>query len=219
MCLPCLFEMSPRDRDTAIFLRLTAQSSARHFRVTGMPEAFSLTAYFPIAFFISHHYTLPMSKEKIPSTPAILALKEKGADFTLHTYGYEERGGTKVSSQKLGADEHCVIKTLVMEDETATPLIILMHGDKEVSTKALARLLNVKSIIPCKPNVAQRHTGYLVGGTSPFGTRKPLTIYMERSIAALPYVLINAGSRGLLAKMTPAELIRLLEPCEVSVAI
>ena len=160
-----------------------------------------------------------MSKEKIPSTPAILVLKEKGADFTLHPYGYEERGGTKVSSQKLGADEHCVIKTLVMEDETAKPLIILMHGDKEVSTKALARVLNVKSIMPCKPNVAQKHTGYLVGGTSPFGTRKPLSIYMERSIAALPYILINAGSRGLLAKMSPSELIRILEPCEVSVAI
>jgi Cys-tRNA(Pro) deacylase len=160
-----------------------------------------------------------MSKEKIPSTPAILALKEKGADFTLHTYAYEERGGTKVSSQKLGVDEHCVIKTLVMEDETSQPLIILMHGDKEVSTKALARTLNVKSIMPCKPNIAQKHTGYLIGGTSPFGTRKPLSIFMEKSIAALPYLLINAGSRGLLAKMTPTELIRILDPCEVSVAI
>src|SRR5512145_2994888 len=160
-----------------------------------------------------------MSKEKIPSTPAILALKEKGADFTLHTYAYEERGGTKVSSQKLGVDEHCVIKTLVMEDETSEPLIILMHGDKEVSTKALARALKAKSIVPCKPAIAQKHTGYLVGGTSPFGTRKSLSIFMEKSIAALPYILINAGSRGLLAKMSPAELIRILEPCEVSVAI
>ncbi|MEE9913865.1 MAG: aminoacyl-tRNA deacylase [Deltaproteobacteria bacterium] len=160
-----------------------------------------------------------MSKEKIPSTPAILALKEKGADFTLYTYAYEERGGTKISSQKLGVDEHCVIKTLVMEDETSKPLIILMHGDKEVSTKALARTLNVKSIVPCKPNVAQKHTGYLVGGTSPFGTRKSLSVFMEKSIASLPYLLINAGSRGLLAKMSPAELIRILEPCEVSVAI
>lgn len=160
-----------------------------------------------------------MSKEKIPSTPAILMLKEKGADFTLHPYSYEERGGTKVSSQKLGADEHCVIKTLVMEDETSKPLIILMHGDKEVSTKALARLLNVKSIMPCKPNIAQKHTGYLVGGTSPFGTRKTLSIYMEKSIESLPYILINAGSRGLLAKMSPSELIRILEPCEVNVAI
>lgn len=160
-----------------------------------------------------------MSKEKIPSTPAILALKEKGVVFSLHPYDYEERGGTKVSSRKLGADEHCVIKTLVMEDETSKPLIILMHGDKEVSTKTLARLLNVKSVMPCNPNVAHKHTGYLVGGTSPFGTRKPLSIYMERSIAALPYILINAGSRGLLAKMAPSELIRILKPCEVSVAI
>jgi len=160
-----------------------------------------------------------MSKEKIPTTPAILALKAKGVDLSLHTYVYEEHGGTRVSSQKLGVDEHGVIKTLVMEDETAKPLIILMHGDKEVSTKALARALGVKSITPCKPNVAQKHTGYMVGGTSPFGTKKPLCIYMEKTIAGLPEILINAGSRGLLAKMQPSELVRVLEPREVSVAI
>lgn len=160
-----------------------------------------------------------MSKEKIPTTPAILVLKSKGADFSLHTYAYEEKGGTKVSSQKLGVDEHCVIKTLVMEDETAKPLIILMHGDKEVSTKALARALDVKSITPCKPNIAQKHTGYMVGGTSPFGTRKPLNIYLEKTIADLPEIFINAGARGLLAKMPPSELFRILQPREVSVAI
>jgi Cys-tRNA(Pro) deacylase len=160
-----------------------------------------------------------MSKEKIPTTPAILALKGQGADFALHTYAYEERGGTRVSSQKLGVDEHCVIKTLVMEDETAKPLIILMHGDKEVSTKALARALRVKSITPCKPNIAQKHTGYMVGGTSPFGLKKPLSIYMEKTIADLPEILINAGSRGLLAKMPTSELVRILGPHEVSVAI
>jgi Cys-tRNA(Pro) deacylase len=160
-----------------------------------------------------------MSKEKIPTTPAILALKATDADFSLHTYSYEERGGTRVSSQKLDVDEHCVIKTLVMEDETGKPLIILMHGDKEVSTKAMARALGVKSISPCKPNIAQKHTGYLVGGTSPFGTRKPLSIYMEKTIADLPEILINAGSRGLLAKMRPSDLIRILQPHEVSVAI
>ena len=126
-----------------------------------------------------------MSKEKIPSTPAILELKAKGADFSIHTYAYEEKGGTRVSSAKLGVDEHCVIKTLVMEDESAKPLIILMHGDKEVSTKALARFLGVKSIAPCKPDIAHKHTGYLVGGTSPFGTKKPLSIYMEKSIIDL----------------------------------
>ena len=160
-----------------------------------------------------------MSKEKIPSTPAILALRAKGADFSIHTYAYEEKGGTRVSSAKLGVDEHCVIKTLVMEDESAKPLIILMHGDKEVSTKALARLLGVKSIAPCKPEIAHKHTGYMVGGTSPFGTKKPLSIYMEKSIIDLQEILINAGARGLLAKMPPSELVRILKPREVSVAI
>ena len=160
-----------------------------------------------------------MSKEKIPSTPAILALRAKGAGFSIHTYAYEEKGGTRVSSAKLGVDEHCVIKTLVMEDESAKPLIILMHGDKEVSTKALARFLGVKSIAPCKPDIAHKHTGYLVGGTSPFGTKKPLSIYMEKSIIDLQEILINAGARGLLAKMPPSELVRILKPREVSVAI
>lgn len=160
-----------------------------------------------------------MSKEKIPSTPAILALRAKGADFSIHTYAYEEKGGTRVSSAKLGVDEHCVIKTLVMEDESAKPLIILMHGDKEVSTKALARFLGVKSIAPCKPDIAHKHTGYMVGGTSPFGTKKPLSIYMEKSIIDLQEILINAGARGLLAKMPPSELVRILKPREVSVAI
>jgi Cys-tRNA(Pro) deacylase len=160
-----------------------------------------------------------MSKEKIPSTPAILELKAKGADFSIHTYAYEEKGGTRVSSAKLGVDEHCVIKTLVMEDESAKPLIILMHGDKEVSTKALARFLGVKSIAPCKPDIAHKHTGYLVGGTSPFGTKKPLSVYMEKSIIDLQEILINVGARGLLAKMTPSELVRILKPREVSVAI
>ena len=160
-----------------------------------------------------------MAKEKIPTTPAILALKAKGANFALHTYTYEEHGGTRVSSQKLGVDERCVIKTLVMEDETAKPLIILMHGDKEVSTKALARTLGVKSIKPCKPEIAHKHTGYMVGGTSPFGVRKPMMIYMEKTIADLPEILINAGSRGLLAKMPSSELVRTLQPREVSVAI
>ncbi len=160
-----------------------------------------------------------MSKEKIPTTSAILALKAAAATFTLHPYAYEEKGGTRVSAQKLGADEHCVIKTLVMEDENARPLLILMHGDKEVSTKGLARALGLKSITPCKPEAAHRHTGYLVGGTSPFGTKKQLPIYMEKTIADLPEILINAGARGLLAKMQPAELTRILTPGFVTVAI
>lgn len=173
----------------------------------------------PLAFSRSQHYIDAMSKEKIPSTPAILALKAASAIFTLHTYAYEDRGGTRVSSQKMGVDEHCVIKTLVMEDETARPIIILMHGDKEVSTKAMARTLGVKSITPCKPEVAHKHTGYLVGGTSPFGTKKLLSVYMEKTIADLPEILINAGSRGLLAKMPSSEVVRILHPLEVSVAI
>ena len=160
-----------------------------------------------------------MSKEKFPSTPAILALKAQNADFTLHTYPYEERGGTKTAAAKLMVDEHRVIKTLVMEDETGKPLIILMHGDREVSTKALARTLGVKSVSPCEPDVAQKHTGYKVGGTSPFGTRKTMPVYIEKTITELPDILINAGSRGLLANMPTSELIRILKPAEVNVAI
>jgi Cys-tRNA(Pro) deacylase len=160
-----------------------------------------------------------MSKERFPTTPAILALKAQKAVFTLHTYQYEERGGTKVSAKKLGVDEHCVIKTLIMEDETEKPLIILMHGDKEVSTKSLARAIGVKSISTCNPAVAEKHTGYKVGGTSPFGTRKPLPVYMENSITNLPEVFINAGSRGLLAKVPTTELVRILKPTPVSIAI
>jgi len=160
-----------------------------------------------------------MTKEKIPTTPAILALKAQRADFTLHTYQYEERGGTKTAAGKLMVDEHRVIKTLVMEDETGKPLIILMHGDKEVSTKSIARIIGVKSISPCNPVIAEKHTGYKVGGTSPFGTKKAMQVYMESTIADLPEIFINAGSRGLLARMPSAELIRILKPVYVSVAI
>jgi Cys-tRNA(Pro) deacylase len=160
-----------------------------------------------------------MSKEKIPTTPAVLALKAQSADFTLHTYPYEERGGTKTAAGKLMVDEHRVIKTLVMEDETGKPFIILMHGDKEVSTKSLARAIGVKSVSPCNPAVAEKHTAYKVGGTSPFGTRKAMPVYMEQTIADLPEIFINAGSRGLLARMPSAEVIRILKPIAVSVAI
>ena len=158
-------------------------------------------------------------KEKLPTTPAILALKAQGADFTLHTYTYEERGGTKTAAGKLMVDEHLVIKTLVMEDEKGKPLIILMHGDKEVSTKSIARIIGVKSISPCNPVIAEKHTGYKVGGTSPFGTKKAMPVYMEKSLADLPEIFINAGSRGLLARMPSSELIRILKPIAVSAAI
>ena len=160
-----------------------------------------------------------MVKEKIPTTPAILVLRAQSVDFTLHPYPYEEKGGTKRAAGKLGVDEHCVIKTLVMEDETGKPLIILMHGDKEVSTKSLARAIGVKSISPCNPVIAEKHTGYKVGGTSPFGTKKAMQVYMESTIADLPEIFINAGSRGLLAQMSSSELLRILKPIAVSVAI
>jgi len=160
-----------------------------------------------------------MTKEKIPSSPAILALKAQSAVFTLHSYKYEEKGGTKVSARQLGVDEHYVVKTLIMEDENANPLIILMHGDKEVSTKALARSIGTKSIVPCRPEIAQKHTGYKVGGTSPFGTRKSLPVYMEETIGDLQTIFINAGSRGLLARMAPAEVVRILNPVMVNVSI
>ncbi len=160
-----------------------------------------------------------MASARIPVTPAILFMKKNGMAFTLRPYRYEEHGGTRVSARELGVDEHLVIKTLVMEDDRGEPLLILMHGDREVSTKSLARLLGVKAVSPCKPQAAQRHTGYRVGGTSPFGTKKTLRIFMEEGIAGLPRILINAGSRGLLAEMSPAELIRVLNPVAVKVAI
>ena len=160
-----------------------------------------------------------MAKDKIPVTPAVLALKKNQVDFTPRSYRYEEHGGTRVSARELGVPEHEVIKTLVMEDEGGSPLIVLMHGDREVSTKALARILGVKSVRPCDPKTAERHTGYRVGGTSPFGTKKPLPVYMEETIPGLPRILINAGSRGLLAEMPPSELVRVLNPAPVRVAI
>ncbi|MFO0593794.1 MAG: aminoacyl-tRNA deacylase [Myxococcaceae bacterium] len=151
-------------------------------------------------------------------TPATKFLAQHGVVFTLHPYDYEERGGTKVSSAKLGVPEHQVIKTLVFEDETKEPLIILMHGDRQVSAKALARQLGVKQVQPCKPEVAQRHTGYLVGGTSPFGTKKTLRVCCEKSITALDRIFINAGGRGLLCTLEPKELVRVLQPTLVECA-
>ncbi len=160
-----------------------------------------------------------MAKEKIPATPAIRMLKRQKVPYRLRTYQYVEKGGTAVSARELKVDEHQVIKTLVMEDEKKDPLIILMHGDREVSTKNLARTLGAKTISPCDPKVAQKHTGYMVGGTSPFGTRKPLRVYMESTIQSLPKIYINAGKRGLLAEIPPEALIKVLKPVPVEVAI
>ena len=149
---------------------------------------------------------------------AIPVLRKHDVSFTEHEYRYEERGGTAVSSRELGVDEHSVIKTLVMEDENKKPLVVLMHGDREVSTKNLARQIGAKTVSPCAPDVAQRHTGYMVGGTSPFGTRKPLPVYMEKTIAELDRLYINGGRRGLLVSMSPADLIRVLSPTLVDAA-
>jgi Cys-tRNA(Pro) deacylase len=152
-------------------------------------------------------------------TPATAFLKAHGIAFTEHAYEYVERGGTAVSAESLGVPEHEVVKTLVMQDEQGKPLIVLMHGDRKVSTKNLARQAGRKSIEPCRPDAAQRHTGYQVGGTSPFGTRKPLPVYMEKSIAALPAIYINGGRRGLLVKVRTQELVKALQPQLVEVAL
>jgi len=152
-------------------------------------------------------------------TPATAFLKARGIAFTEHSYEYVEHGGTAVSASSLGVSEHEVVKTLVMQDEQAKPLIVLMHGDRKVSTKKLARQSGRKSIEPCRPEVAQRHSGYQVGGTSPFGTRKPLPVYMERSITELPTVFINGGRRGLLVRLKTADLVSLLKPTLVEVAL
>jgi len=159
-----------------------------------------------------------MSKERFPTTNAVRVLRDHNVAFTHHTYDYEERGGTAVSSRELGVDEHVVIKTLVMEDENKQPLVVLMHGDRDVSTKNLARQIGKKTVTPCAPDVAQKHTGYLVGGTSPFGTRKPMPVYMERTIADLDRIYINGGRRGFLIALAPADLVRALSPTLVDAA-
>ncbi|CUA81856.1 MULTISPECIES: Cys-tRNA(Pro) deacylase [Gulbenkiania] len=159
-----------------------------------------------------------MSKEKIPVTQAIRQLREHGVTFSEHLYKYEERGGTRVSARELGVDEHAVIKTLIMEDEQHHPLIVLMHGDREVGTGMLARQIGVKKVSPCEPKTADRHSGYQVGGTSPFGTRHPMPVYMQASIATLPRIYINGGRRGFLVGMDPADLMRVLTPTLVEVA-
>jgi Cys-tRNA(Pro) deacylase len=159
-----------------------------------------------------------MARENLTVTKAIRVLREHGVRYTDHAYDYEPRGGTEVSARELGVDEHAVIKTLIMEDDCKRPLIVLMHGDREVSTKNLARFLGVKHVTPCDPAVADRHSGYQVGGTSPFGTRKTMPVYMERSIADLPYIYVNGGRRGYLVGMAPSDLVRVLQPALVDVA-
>jgi Cys-tRNA(Pro) deacylase len=158
-------------------------------------------------------------KEHISETQATQFLRKHGVAFSEHPYPYEEHGGTKVSARELGVPEHSVVKTLVMEDEQAKPLLVLMHGDCKVSTKELARQAGCKKIEPCKPEVANRHTGFLVGGTSPFGTRKTMPVYVERSILALERIYINGGRRGYLVGIAPSELSRVLDARPVDVAL
>lgn len=158
-------------------------------------------------------------KAHVSETPATQFLREHGVSFTEHVYEYVEHGGTSESSRQLGVPEAEVIKTLVMQDERAQPLIVLMHGDKQVSTKNLARQIGAKSVEPCKPEVAQRHSGYQVGGTSPFGLRKPMPVYVEETALVLPRICINGGRRGYLVGIEPAVLTRLLGATPVSCAL
>lgn len=154
-----------------------------------------------------------------PKTNAIRCLLDRGIEFEPFFYKYEERGGTGVSSRELGVDEHVVVKTLVMETDAKEPLIVLMHGDCEVSTKGLARILGVKSVSPCDPQVANRHSGYLVGGTSAFGTRRAMPVYCEASILELDTIYINGGARGFLVRIDPRDLPKALNVTAVQVAI
>lgn len=157
-------------------------------------------------------------KKKAPVTPATRALRAAKVEFHDHLYEYQERGGTTISSRELGVEEHAVIKTLVFEDDQKKPLIVLMHGDMQVSARTLARVAGVRSTAPCAPEVAEKHTGYRVGGTSPFGLRKAIPIYAEAGIKELERLYINGGARGYLVSLTPATLESLLQPAWVEVS-
>ena len=156
---------------------------------------------------------------KHSATPATAFLAKHGVQYTEHEFDYLEHGGTSHSSAMLGVPEHQVVKTLIMETDNGDPLVVLMHGDRKVSTKELARQSGVKKIAPCKPEVATRHSGYLIGGTSPFGTRKRMPVYLEKSVLDLPRIYINGGRRGYLLGMAPAELVRVLSPALVEVGL
>ena len=155
---------------------------------------------------------------KFPTTPATRLLRDRNITFSEHIYRYEDRGGTKVSAKELCVDEHSVIKTLIMEDENARPVIVLMHGDFEVSTKSLARHIGCKSVSPCKPATADKHSGYHVGGISPFGTHKAMPVYMEQSILDLPKIYINGGSKGFLVGIDPKDVQMILSATIVQVS-
>jgi Cys-tRNA(Pro) deacylase len=159
-----------------------------------------------------------MKAVKEPVTQAIRVLRQAAVQFEGHPYGYVEGGGTAQFAREQGVDEHCVIKTLIMEDEQGNPMIVLMHGDRQVSTQALARAIGVKRITPCAPKVADKHSGYQVGGTSPFGTRRNMPVYCETGIPGLPRIYINGGKRGYIISLATADALRLLQPTLVSMA-
>jgi len=160
-----------------------------------------------------------MAKEKYPVTPAVRELRKHKVDFTPHLYDYVEKGGAAHSAEVLNAEPASVIKTIILENEKSEPCVVLMHGDKDISTKNLAREIGVKTLKPCEPETANKHTGYLVGGTSPFGTRKAMKIYMESTISDHEVIYINGGKRGFLVSINSAELVRVLKPVMVNVAI
>ena len=158
-----------------------------------------------------------MAKRDYPMTHAIRCLSRHGIDFEVRPYKYEPRGGTGGSAAKLGVDEHCVIKTLIMQTDDESPLVVLMHGDREVSTKNLARTIGAKSVTPCKPEVADRYSGYFVGGTSPFGTRRQMPVYVEATILDLDHIYINAGRRGWMLRIDPRDIAKALDIQTVNV--
>ena len=153
------------------------------------------------------------------ATPAVHALRKHGLTFTEHEYRYELKGGTAVSSRELGVDEHHVVKTLIFEDHKRAPMCVLMHGDRKVSTKELARQIGAKRVSPCRPEDAHRHSGYQVGGCSPFGLRKPMPVYMQKSVLDIERIYINGGKRGFLVSMPPTEVVRVIKPTLVDAAL
>jgi Cys-tRNA(Pro) deacylase len=158
-----------------------------------------------------------MARSKAPVTAATRELRANNVDFSHHPYDYEEHGGTAVSARELGVSEHAIIKTLIMEDDGGRPLVVLMHGDLKVSTRELARTIGVRKISPCKPETANRHSGFVIGGTSPFGTRKRMPVYMEKTVLDLDVIYINGGKRGYLVGMAPDDVIRVVDPKLVQV--
>ena len=163
--------------------------------------------------------TMAKKDKHVSETPATAWLKAHGVAYTEHPYDYVDHGGTAESARQLGLPEHAVVKTLVMQDEHAQPLLVLMHGDRQVSTKTLAREIGSKSVEPCKPDVAQRHSGYLVGGTSPFGLKKAMPVFVERTVLALPRICINGGRRGFLVGIAPQVLVDMLGAQPVQCAL